>query len=168
RLICATNVNIERLVSEGRFREDLYYRINTVQIVLPPLRERPDDILQLAERFIATFNQKYGRNVQAISPEGVQKLRTYHWPGNIRELQNAIEKAVILSDGNVITAADFQFQQQNSTESAKMPKVENLESAEKMVIQNAVEKFSGNLSLVAKYLNISRPTLYSKLKKYGI
>lgn len=168
RLICATNVNIERLVSEGRFREDLYYRINTVQIVLPPLRERPDDILQLAERFIVTFNQKYGRNVQAISPEGVQKLRTYHWPGNIRELQNAIEKAVILSDGDVITAADFQFQQQNSTESAKMPKVENLESAEKMVIQNAVEKFSGNLSLVAKYLNISRPTLYSKLKKYGI
>ena len=168
RLICATNVNIEKLVSESKFREDLYYRINTVQIVLPPLRERPDDILQLAERFIATFNQKYGRNVTAISPEGVQKLRDYHWPGNIRELQNAIEKAVILSDGEIISAADFQFQAQNASETAKMPKVENLESAEKMVIQNAVDKFSGNLSLVAKYLNISRPTLYSKLKKYGI
>ena len=168
RLICATNVNIEKLVSESKFREDLYYRINTVQIVLPPLRERPDDILQLAERFIATFNQKYGRNVTAISPEGVQKLRDYHWPGNIRELQNAIEKAVILSDGEIISAADFQFQAQNASETAKMPKVENLESAEKMVIQNAVDKFSCNLSLVAKYLNISRPTLYSKLKKYGI
>lgn len=168
RLICATNVNIEKLVSNGKFREDLYYRINTVQIVLPPLRERPDDILALAERFISSFNQKYGRNVQAISPEGVQKLRSYHWPGNIRELQNAIEKAVILSEGNIISAADFQFQSQSSDATPAPAKVENLESAEKMVIQNAVEKFSGNLSLVAKYLNISRPTLYSKLKKYGI
>lgn len=170
RLICATNVNIEQLVSQGKFREDLFYRINTVQIVLPALRERPDDILELAERFITIFNQKYGRDVQTISPEGVQKLRSYHWPGNIRELQNAIEKAVILSEGDIISAADFQFPTQNSTSSlsSELPKVENLESAEKMVIQNAIEKFSGNLSLVAKYLNISRPTLYNKLKKYGI
>jgi len=168
RLICATNVNIEQLVSNLRFREDLYYRINTVHVVLPPLRERLDDILPLSERFIMDFNKKYSRNVVGISPEGIQKLRNYRWPGNIRELQNAIEKAVILSDGELITAKDFQFQSNNQEVNVVSSAADNLESAEKMVIKNAVEKFSGNLSLVAKYLNISRPTLYSKLKKYGI
>ena len=168
RLICATNVNIEKLVSDSRFREDLYYRINTVHIVLPPLRERLDDILPLSERFIMDFNKKYSRNVVGISPEGIQKLRNYRWPGNIRELQNAIEKAVILSDGELITAKDFQFQSNTQEVNVVSSAADNLESAEKMVIKNAVEKFSGNLSLVAKYLNISRPTLYSKLKKYGI
>lgn len=168
RLICATNVNIEQLVSNLRFREDLYYRINTVHVVLPPLRERLDDILPLSERFIMDFNKKYSRNVVGISPEGIQKLRNYRWPGNIRELQNAIEKAVILSDGELITAKDFQFQSNTQEVNVVSSAADNLESAEKMVIKNAVEKFSGNLSLVAKYLNISRPTLYSKLKKYGI
>ncbi len=169
RLICATNVNLEKLVSSGQFREDLFYRINTVHISLPPLRERPDDILPLAERFIANYNQKYNRHVAGVSPEAVKKLRQNPWNGNIRELQNAIEKAVILSESDILTPGDFVFA---STATAAQPAHyavgDNLETAEKQVILNAMEKYNGNLSLVAKSLNISRPTLYSKLKKYGI
>lgn len=169
RLICATNMNLEKLVSDGTFREDLYYRINTVHLQLPPLRERPDDILPLSERFIANFNTKYHRHVKGIAPDAVLTLRKYPWQGNIRELQNVIEKAVILSDGDTLKTADFQLNRaamQDAATSAPAP--ENLESAEKQVIQNAMTKFGGNLSMVAKSLNISRPTLYSKLKKYGI
>ncbi len=168
RLICATNVNLEKLVSDGRFREDLFYRINTVHIALPPLRERPDDIVPLAERYIGVYNEKYNRQISGISPEGVQKLRQNPWNGNIRELQNAIEKAVILAEHDFLGPSDFQF----AVKAAAMPFVgtanTNLEAAEKQVIQNAIAKYSGNLSLVAKSLNISRPTLYNKLKKYGL
>ncbi|MBQ2097426.1 MAG: sigma-54-dependent Fis family transcriptional regulator [Bacteroidales bacterium] len=167
RLICATNVNLEKLVSSSQFREDLFYRINTVHISLPPLRERPDDILPLAERFVAIYNQKYNRHINGISPECAKKLRQNPWNGNIRELQNAIEKAVILSENDILTPGDFVFVQ-TTTQPVQYSVGENLESAEKQVIINAMEKYAGNLSLVAKSLNISRPTLYSKLKKYGI
>lgn len=167
RLICATNMNMEKLVSDGTFREDLYYRINTISIWLPPLRERLDDILPLSERFIKVFNKKYNRNVQGISPEGVVILRKYSWPGNIRELQNAIEKAVILSDGELLRGGDFQFGGANSVPTHQ-PVSGSIEDAEKVLIQNALNQCGGNLSLAAKQLNISRPTLYNKLKKYGI
>ena len=166
RMICATNVNLEKLVSSGQFREDLYYRINTVHISLPPLRERPDDILPLAERFIGIYNNKYNRQIAGVSPEGVKKLRQNPWNGNIRELQNAIEKAVILSESDYLSPSDFVFAA--NTPDVSYNSGDNLESAEKQVIKNAMAKYSGNLSLVAKSLNISRPTLYSKLKKYGI
>jgi transcriptional regulator with PAS, ATPase and Fis domain len=168
RIICATNVNLEKLVSSGQFREDLFYRINTVHISLPPLRERPDDILPLAESFVAIYNQKYNRHINGISPECAKKLRQNPWNGNIRELQNAIEKAVILSENDILTPGDFVFVQTTTQPVQYYSVGENLESAEKQVIINAMEKYAGNLSLVAKSLNISRPTLYSKLKKYGI
>ncbi|MCQ2975379.1 MAG: sigma-54 dependent transcriptional regulator [Bacteroidales bacterium] len=168
RLICATNMNLEKLVSEGRFREDLYYRINTMHITLPSLRERPDDIVPLAERFIDTFNQKYHRNVKGVSPEGVVTLRNYSWQGNIRELQNVIEKAVILADNEYLKSTDFQLNRQINQESAQNKPAETFEMAEEQIIRNAMTKCNGNLSMVAKQLNISRPTLYSKLKKYNI
>ncbi|MBQ5539100.1 MAG: sigma-54-dependent Fis family transcriptional regulator [Bacteroidales bacterium] len=167
RLICATNMNLEKKVSDGSFREDLFYRINTISIYLPPLRDRQDDILPLAERFIGVFNKKYNRNVQGISPEGAVTLRKYLWPGNIRELQNAVEKAVILSDGELLRGADFQLGGSGGVLEIQ-PVAESFEDAEKQLIKNAVEKFGGNLSMAAKHLNISRPTLYNKLKKYGI
>ena len=160
-------MNLEKKVSDGSFREDLFYRINTISIYLPPLRDRQDDILPLAERFIGVFNKKYNRNVQGISPEGAVTLRKYLWPGNIRELQNAVEKAVILSDGELLRGADFQLGGSGGVLEIQ-PVAESFEDAEKQLIKNAVEKFGGNLSMAAKHLNISRPTLYNKLKKYGI
>ncbi|MBR4265434.1 MAG: sigma-54-dependent Fis family transcriptional regulator [Bacteroidales bacterium] len=171
RLICATNMNLEKLVSEGKFREDLYYRINTMHISLPPLRERKEDIVPIAGRFIENFNQKYHRNIKGISPEGVNVLYAHPWNGNIRELQNVIEKAVILSETEYLKASDFMLNthQTPKSEVVEQPaKEETLEEVEERTIRNAMSLCSGNLSKVAKQLNISRPTLYAKLKKYNI
>lgn len=167
RLICATNMDLEALVAGGQFREDLYYRINTLHIHLPALRERPEDIAPLAEMFIKRYSEKYHREVSGVTPEGQEALKASKWSGNIRELQNCIEKAVILSEGNLLTVNDLQVRSDKGRVETSEP-VETLEEAEEKTIRAAMEKFSGNLSLVAKALQISRPTLYSKLKKYGI
>lgn len=164
RLICATNMDLEQMVNEGRFREDLYYRINTMQLHLPPLRERPMDILPLAERFMQKFAEKYRRGVESISEEAVQKLMQHAWNGNIRELQNIIEKAVILSEGKSLKAKDLSLNSTNHISTISQTLVET----EEKTIRKAVARCNGNLSLVAKELGISRPTLYSKLKKFGI
>ena len=169
RLICATNMDLPQMVKEGRFREDLYYRINTVTLKLPPLRERTDEIKPLAELFLARFAEKYHREVRSIDEEAVQLLQRCQWKGNIRELQNCIEKAVILSEGERIMAKDLQINPADLKETADLPmNQESLENAEEKVIRAAMKKYNGNLSLVAKALNISRPTLYNRLKKYGI
>lgn len=169
RLICATNMDLPQMVKEGRFREDLYYRINTVPLKLPPLRERTDEIKPLAELFLARFAEKYHREVRSIDEEAVQLLQRCQWKGNIRELQNCIEKAVILSEGEWIMAKDLQINPADLKETADLPmNQESLENAEEKVIRAAMKKYNGNLSLVAKALNISRPTLYNRLKKYGI
>lgn len=166
RLICATNMDLETMVAQGRFREDLYYRINTLQFRLPPLRERQCDIIPLAERFLKKFSAKYRRSVASISEDARSALRSYPWKGNIRELQNCVEKAVILSESESLSKEDLRLP---SAAFASSPvTVDTLEAAEERVIRQAMDKFSGNLSLVAKALDISRPTLYAKLKKYGI
>lgn len=163
RLICATNANLEKSVSEGRFREDLYYRINTVHFELPPLRERREDIIPLAERFITVFNEKYHRSVEGISAEAGSELKEYSWSGNIRELRNAVEKAVILADGKQLEPKDFELKEHVSAAAS-----ETLEEAEEKVIRDAMERYGGNLTKVAQALSISRPTLYKKLNKYNI
>lgn len=166
RLICATNMDLEAMVAQGRFREDLYYRINTLQFRLPPLRERQCDIIPLAERFLKKFSAKYRRSVTSISEDARSALRSYPWKGNIRELQNCVEKAVILSESENLSKEDLRLP---SAAFASSPvTVDTLEAAEERAIRQAMDKFSGNLSLVAKALDISRPTLYAKLKKYGI
>jgi DNA-binding NtrC family response regulator len=164
RLICATNMDLEQMVSEGRFREDLYYRINTMQMHLPPLRERSGDIIPLAERFLAKYAEKYRRGVETISDDAVKRLMQHAWNGNIRELQNVMEKAVILSEGKTLQACDL------SLNSIKLLSgmSQTLEEAEETTIRSTLTRCNGNLSMVAKELGISRPTLYSKLKKYGI
>lgn len=167
RLVCATNMDLRRKVQEGSFREDLFYRINTMSIHLPALRERPEDIIPLAGIFIKRFDEKYRRNVTGIAPEAEEALKGCHWSGNIRELQNCIEKAVILADGDLLTERELQLPSE-TVEEEKAQSVETLEEVEEKAIRAAVEKYSGNMSLVAKALNVSRPTLYSKLKKYGI
>lgn len=169
RLICATNMDLEKMVREGRFREDLYYRINTMHLHLPALRDRADDILPLAEMFVSQYNEKYHRSVQGFSADGEAALKAYGWSGNVRELQNTVEKAVILCEGDEIKAADLQLKSDaKAAAAASAPAQETLEQAEERAIREAMAQCDGNLSMVAKMLGVSRPTLYSKLRKYGI
>ena len=157
------------MVRDGEFREDLYYRINTMHLHLPALREREDEIVPLAEMFIRKYSERYRREVSGLSPEAKEKLKSYRWSGNIRELQNCIEKAVILSEGSTLTTADLQLApSQEIAESETISGEETLEMAEEKAIRAAMNRFGGNLSMVAKALDISRPTLYAKLKKYNI
>ncbi len=166
RLICATNMDLAQLVRDGRFREDLYYRINTVTLYLPPLRERKEDIAALADMFISRFNEKYHRSITGLSKEVLSKMNEFSWSGNIRELQNTIEKAVILSETDVIDSIELHASA--AAVAVASENEETLEMAEERTIRKAMEKYKGNLSLVAKSLDISRPTLYKKLEKYGI
>lgn len=165
RLICATNMDLEKMVSEGRFREDLYYRINTVQMHLPALRDRACDILPLAEIFLKKYAVKYRREVESIAADAAQRLVSHAWGGNIRELQNVLEKAVILSEGKVLKLKDLSLNMPSKSTSSSS---QTLEEAEEKAIRDALARCNGNLSMVAKELGISRPTLYSKLKKYGL
>ena len=157
------------MVKDGEFREDLYYRINTMHLHLPALRERVDEIVPLAKMFISKYAEKYRRQVMGLSGEAEEALKGQYWSGNIRELQNCIEKAVILSEGEALDVKDLELPQNKSAEK-KTPSsvVDTLEDAEEKAIRAAMDRFGGNLSMVAKLLNISRPTLYAKLKKYDI
>lgn len=166
RLICATNMDLEALVREGRFREDLYYRINTVHIALPPLRERKEDIVPLAQMFMERFALKYHRPLTGLAPEAAAALKDCRWSGNIRELQNCIEKAVILSEGNDLTEKDMQLEHASRPSGTTVKAIS--EADEERMVRDAMERASGNISSAAKMLGVSRPTLYAKLKKYGL
>ena len=167
RLICATNMNLAQLVREGRFREDLFYRINTVHIELPPLRSRTADIVPLAERFLAENAVKYHRPLTGID-EGAQQLLTAHrWSGNIRELQNCIEKAVIMSEGTLLTMSDLQLNPLKQNDFSPTSGFYT-DADEEEQVRLAVRQCRGTVSAAAKMLNISRPTLYAKMKKYGL
>ena len=166
RLICATNMDLEQLVREGRFREDLYYRINTVHINLPPLRERKEDIVPLAQMFLERFAEKYHRPLTGIAPDAAAMLTEGRWSGNIRELQNCIEKAVILSEGRELTAKDIQLESVAKPIGTTIKAVS--EAEEERLVREAMDRTEGNISAAAKMLGVSRPTLYAKLKKYGL
>ena len=169
RLICATNKDLEKMVRDGDFREDLYYRINTMHLHLPALRERIDEIAPLAEMFVAKYAERYRRSVSDLTSDALELLKGHVWSGNIRELQNCIEKAVILCDGEVLTASDIELPQGRAgLHGTVMSGNETLEETEEKAIRAAMARFGGNLSMVAKSLEISRPTLYAKLKKYNI
>ena len=167
RLICATNADVPALVRDGLFREDLYYRLNTIRVELPPLRKRPDAIVPLAEQFLAEFAGKYGRRLTGFSPVATAEMEHYGWPGNVRELRNCIEKAVILSDGETIGSLGLDCTGVNVADT-EISASDTMEGIEEKTIRAAMNRFGGNISLVAKSLDISRPTLYAKLKKYGI
>ena len=171
RLICATNRNLPQLVADGLFREDLFYRINAFHLHIPALRERVEDIVPLATMFLKKFSGKYHRDVSGMTEEARVLLTRLSWSGNIRQLQNVMEKAVILSDGPVLEASAFSDELSDSAEGeteSSGKDVFTLEEAEKQAIASAMKKYGDNLSLVAKALDISRPTLYNKLKKYGL
>lgn len=164
RLICATNRNLELSVLNGEFREDLLYRVNTIHLEVPALRERKEDIPELTDFFLFKYSTKYDKKGLTLSKNAIHKLKEYAWPGNVRELQHSIEKAVILCDGKELQEDDFYLrkQEQKSQKLANM----SLEDAEKMLIENSITKNNGNMSAVATELGITRPTLYSKIKKY--
>ena len=166
RLICATNMDLEQLVRDGRFREDLYYRINTVHIALPALRERKEDIVPLAQLFLERFAEKYHRPLTGIAPNAAEMLTEGRWSGNIRELQNCIEKAVILSEGRELTAKDIQLESVAKPIGITIKAVS--EAEEERLVREAMDRTEGNISAAAKMLGVSRPTLYAKLKKYGL
>ncbi|WP_228236561.1 sigma-54-dependent transcriptional regulator [Allomuricauda sp. M10] len=165
RLVCATNCNLEKMVSDGLFREDLLYRINTIHIEVPPLREREDDIVVLAEFFLKKFAQKYDKPGLKINNLAQEKLMEYSWPGNIRELQHTMERAVILSDGNVLKPSDFLLNTKSNLSLDLQPLT--LNEMEQQMIFKALEQHDGNYSAAAEQLGISRQTLYNKLKKKG-
>ena len=167
RLICATNANLDERVAQGKFREDLLYRINTIHLEIPPLRERKEDIIPLAELFIERFAKQYDKGPLTLSEEAKQKLKEHPWYGNIRELEHAIEKAVIISDGATICDAVFHFPKK-SLSPAQESAMETLEDMELVMIRKAIDKHEGNLSAVASQLGITRQTLYNKMKKYGL
>jgi two-component system, NtrC family, response regulator HydG len=168
RLICATNMSGAELVDRKQFRQDLLYRINTVEIHLPPLRERPEDLQPLAEHFIGQICHKYHKEPKAIAETTLKKLAKYHWPGNVRELKHAIERAFILSDDSVLQPGDFVFSQFPAGGEELAFKDLNLEQAEEALIRRALSKHLGNISQAAKELGLTRAALYRRLGKYGL
>jgi len=172
RLVCATNVPIYDLVKDSKlgktgFRQDLLYRINTVEITLPPLRDRIEDVSKLMDHFMKMYCRKYQKSIMKIDPVLIKKLRSYNWPGNIRELQHSVEKAVILNEGKIISDARYFIQSyEDDSESVVRPKT--LEDMEKKMIEKSMEQNLGNLSKVAKELGITRATLYRKIEKFEI
>lgn len=166
RLICATNANISKLIQEDSFREDLLYRINTITIELPPLRERGNDILILCKHFLQFFANRYNKAIPTLDSKAKEKLLNYSWPGNIRELRHCIERSIILSDNDIILAEDLHLDKVDKTSLGLKPM--SLEEGEKVIIENSLLRNQGNISQVAKELNIGRQTLYRKIEKYNI
>lgn len=166
RLICATNRDLQASVQRGEFREDLLYRINTIHIEIPSLRQRTEDIVSLAQLFIHRYCLRYGKEDMQLTQEACDRLTQYPWPGNIRELEHTIEKAVIISEEDILPASLFKLSQQASKPADAQ--VSTLEEMERQMIQKAMQNCNGNLSAVAAQLGITRQTLYNKMKKYGL
>lgn len=166
RLICATNMPLHQMVKEGTFRQDLLYRINTVEIKVPPLADRMEDIPLLAQHYLDHYAKKYHKSVSTISPGATDKLKRYAWPGNIRELQHSIERAVIMTDSPSLQESDFLFSRPVSSSSS--PETLNLDEVEKAAIVKALNLYSGNISKAADELGLTRASLYRRMEKYGL
>jgi two-component system response regulator HydG len=167
RIICATNSSLKKLVQEGKFREDLYYRINTVEITVPPLFERLDDLPMLAEYFLKKFKNKYGKDDRRIPDDVMATLQKYRWPGNIRELQHALERAVILSEKASLSLEDFGVIRNENSGDLIFDQL-NLEKLESWAIRKAIDKHKGNVSHAAAELGLSRGAMYRRMDKYGL
>lgn len=167
RIICATNQNIHEMVTNSMFREDLLYRINTIQIDLPPLRLRGDDITLIANYYLQKHAEKYGKKNLTFSDSSINQLMEYHWPGNIRELSHTVERAVIMCEEKIITPGDL-FLKKHDDSINLIEKPLRLNEAEKIVIASSIKRNNGNISAVSKELGIGRQTLYRKIKEYGI
>lgn len=169
RLICATNLPLYDMVKENRFRQDLLYRINTIEIQLPSLRERFEDIPLLANFFLKQYAEKYGKSVAKISEAALTRMHKHIWPGNIRELQHAVERAVILSNGTVLQPEDFNFNAPTTKEESQLNLDQfNLDEVEKLLIRKVLKKYNGNITQAASELGLTRSSLYRRLEKHGL
>jgi transcriptional regulator with PAS, ATPase and Fis domain len=174
RVIAATNQDLEAAVAAGSFRQDLLYRLNVCPIPISPLRERPEDIIPLAEYFIRDQNSKFRKNIQGLDREAKKIFKNYQWPGNVRELKNAIERAMIFEESSLITSEHIPIRANSRAKTAVPPEIFNqtqnmdLYEMEKSLIQNALQRTHGNKSQAAKLLNITRDTLRYKLKRFSI
>ena len=178
RVVAATNKNLREAVKEGAFRQDLYFRLNVIQIVIPPLRERPEDILPLARFFVEHYNGKFRRGIEGISPAAEQLMLAHDWPGNVRELRNAIERSMILEESTSITPPSLPIAvthldgKQSLAGSAPRAEIPaeglSLEDNERMLLARALEKTHGNQTQAARLLRITRDTLRYKMKKFNL
>jgi len=170
RLVSATNRNTLALLEEGLLRKDLYFRISTIKIKVPPLRERLDDVPVIAGRFLVRFNEQYGKDIREISPETVARLVSYDWPGNIRQLESVIERAVLFCSGNELqpNCLPEEFQERASSSTFVIPPLLPMEEIERQAIMQTLERTHGNIKKTAQILRFPRPTFYRKLKKLGI
>lgn len=168
RLITATNMPLNEMVSNGTFRQDLLFRINTVELILPPLRQRGNDIILLANHFLQNFCTKYHKTIKNISSKAEQTLLNYSWPGNVRELQHVLERAVIMTDGIEITESDLQLSPQKFGNQAILQTDMPLDEMEKMMVNKAIEKYKGNISRAAAELGLTRAALYRRIEKFGL
>ncbi len=169
RLICATNMPLYDMVKENRFRQDLLYRINTIEVEIPPLRERLEDIPRLAEHFLKHYAEKYNKNVSKISEAAATRMHKHAWPGNIRELQHAIERAIILSNSQVLQPEDFNLTASSLKEDGQLSLEQyNLEDVEKLLIRKVLKKHNGNITQAATELGLTRSSLYRRLEKHGL
>jgi two-component system NtrC family response regulator len=167
RIVCATNQDLDRMMAEGRFREDLYYRLNEVAVSVPPLRERPADAVVLASFFLRRFADEYGRPARGIGSSALAAIKDHSWPGNVRELENRVKRAVVMTDGPLLTAADLDLA--TLGDEAKSLDIRTARArAEREVIQLALAQAGSNLSKAAKLLGISRPTLYDLMQQHQL
>jgi two-component system response regulator HydG len=165
RLITATSQNLGKAIAGNRFREDFFYRINVIQIEIPPLRDRKDDIPLLVSHFLSKYSHETTKQVDHISRDALKILQSYHWPGNVRELENAIERAVVLSKGRSVGVDDFAFLH---TTAVKTPRAGSLQEVEKAYIQQVLEECDWNITRAAGVLDINRVTLHKKIKRYNL
>lgn len=170
RLICATNMPLYDMVKENRFRQDLLYRINTIEIEIPPLRDRLEDIPLLTNHFLKQYAQRYNKNIAKVSDAAMTRMTKHPWPGNIRELQHAIERAVILSNSSVLQPEDFNFNASPTKENDQQFSLDqyNLDEVEKLLIRKVLKKYNGNITQAASELGLTRSSLYRRLEKHGL
>jgi DNA-binding NtrC family response regulator len=168
RLLSATNADLHAEVAQGRFRQDLLFRLNTVEIRLPPLRDRIEDIPVLAEHFLKLHRERYRRPIMGFTPEAIDALRQHLWPGNVRELDHVIERAVLMSPGNIVTAFDLGLESTPDARISARLEEMSLEDAERLLIKKALARFEGNANRAAEALGLSRSALYRRLQKYGL
>ena len=169
RLICATNMPLYQMVNDGKFRQDLLYRINTVEVKVPPLRERLEDLPPLVDHFLDIYCKKYKMQKKRLNPSTMKRLEKHTWPGNIRELQHSVERAVIMSESNVLEPNDFFLSNMDEKNKAEIsPTTFNLEETEKMLIRKVIDKYGGNISKAAKELGLTRASLYRRIEKYDL
>ena len=168
RVVCATHQDLPALVKDGRFREDLYYRISEITIRIPPLRERDGDSLLLARAFLDKYSEEHRRNLRGFTPDAVAAIEAYNWPGNVRELENKLKRAVIMADGNRITAEELELEAPDGAAEQPLLLRDVREAAERAALQRSLSLYHGNVSQAAEALGVSRPTMYDLLNKYGL